>query len=128
MGATATGGYRCCCGSGDPSFVLTIIPRRNVGELPVFKLRMPVASGIESSLCGYVARSSMGRIWRCYLPARFYRLVYRSGKDENAGKLSQTSARPYGDDVIGNNNAVHREERRLMATEESRQRYSLRRC
>jgi len=127
-GATATGGYRCCCGSSDPSFVLSIIPRRFIGEMPEFKLRMPVAdsassSGVvidEETLCGYVASNLEGGVWNYYCPARFYRLVYRRGKNGNGdGTLSPALNGPHDDDVD-----AEQEERRLLATEESRQRYS----
>jgi len=83
---------------------------------------MPVADSVSSSsggvieeatLCGYTTRNLVGTIWLDgYKPDRFYRLVYRakngSGETHNNGTMGQ------------------REERRLMATKESRRRYDLR--
>jgi len=134
--ATTTGSYRCCCGSDQPSFVLTLVAAEGVGEIPSFKLRIPVANFASSSyvseetLCGYLVRNSKGFLWPFYTsyggggysykPSRFYRLVYR-GKNGSGGTLPPASARSHDDNTV----EAELEERRLMATEESRQRYSI---
>ena len=135
MGATATRGYRCRCGSDQPTFVLSVVAHKDFGVVPVqaeFKLRMPVtdsgsSSGvIEETLCGYVVRNSMRCAWFVrddyrYFPARYYRLVYRRGKNVNDGMLPAAARHHNDDDLVDR----EREERRLLATEEGRQRYGL---
>ena len=121
--------YRCCCGSEQPSFVLSLITGQYVGRIPEFKLRMSVAESasssglvvVEETLCGYVARTQfVSFLIGGYSFGRFYRLIYR-GKNGSGGTSPPASARPHADDVID----TEREERRLMSTEEGRQRYSL---
>ena len=104
--------------------------------MPKFKLWMPIADSTSSnggvvtaSLCGYVVNNSEGYSWLDYRPKRFYRLIYRHrGKNGSGGTLppASSSARPHNDDVIEGTVDAEQEERRLMATEESRQRYSMR--
>ena len=136
--STATsGGYRCCCGSDDPSFVLSLVAHSHVGELPKFKLRMPVADSAsstgggvveEATLSGYVVRNLGGGFgFNVYDRLTSYRLVYRA-KNGSGETLPSASIQPHNDDVIeGTAFDAEREERRLMATEESRQRYSVER-
>ena len=130
VNATVTrGGYRCRCGSDQPSVVLSLIPFSDVCELPEFKLRMPVAadsasssSGVEkTTLCGYVVCNSIGfSLWHSHRPARLYRLIYRRReKNVSGGPLPPASAQLPNDDYVD----AEREERRLMATEEGRRRY-----
>ena len=141
MGATNTGGYRCCCDSDNPSFVLSLCVGfyGGIGEMPEFKLQMTASSnGIEETLCGYTARNMddhfEGRSFLNFgafkrIRSYFYRLVYRHGKNGSGGTFPPaSSARPHQDDVIEGTVDAEREERRLMATEESRQRYGLRPC
>jgi len=136
MGAIATGGYRCCYGSDQPSFVLSMFAQVGVAGLPEFKLRMPVvdsasySSGIvEETLCGYVAHNLEGFLEFGHNPFRYYRLVYRRAKNGSGGGTlpsASASARPNDDDVIEGSVESEQEESRLLATEESRQRYGLR--
>ena len=110
---TATS-YRCCCGSDRPSSVLTLFARKDVGELPEFKLRMPFAGSasssgaIEDTLCGYVADTFRG--------TRFYRLVYRRGENGSGVTLPpvSASARPHADDIIEDTIDAEQENRRLF--------------
>ena len=128
MGATATSGYRCRCGIDELSFALTMIAQKDVGELPEFKLQLPVAvsassSGVaEATLRGYVARNSLRNFWPGLNPDRFYRLVYGRGKYGSGATLPPGSVQHHGDGNV----AARQEERRLMATEEGRQRCGLR--
>jgi len=104
-----------------------MVANHDVGEMFEFKLQLPVVTdsasssggGVEETLCGYVARNLEGSLWLDYRPVRFYRLVYRRGKNVSGG-----TSQPHDDDVITDVEA-QREERRLMATKESSQRYSL---
>ena len=60
-----------------------------------------------------------------YKPARFYRLVYRR-RAKNGGTLPPASDRPHHhDDVIEGTVNGEQEDRLLLATEESRQRYGM---
>jgi len=86
------------------------------------------SSVVEATLCSYVV-DNYHRIsfWLGLDPNGFYRLVYRGGKNGSNGTLPVASARAHDDDdLIDDDKAGEREERRLMATEESRQRYGLR--
>ena len=125
----ASGGYRCCrccCGFDHPSFVLTILAYHFGRTMPEFKLQLPAAAAggtdVEATLCGYVVPSFEGYLWfGDFSPTRFYRLVYRRrGKNGSGGTLplppAVSALRPHSE----------LEERRLMATEEGRQRYGLR--
>ena len=130
--AAATEGYRCRCGSDLPSFVLTVISYLDFDELPKFKLRMPVladstsSSGsgtVEATLCGYVAHdlecSFVQPKFKKCSPDHFYRLIYRRNNGSGGTTMpTASSAQPHDEDVD-----AEREERRLMATEEGRQRY-----
>jgi len=136
MGAIATGGYRCCCCSDHPTFVLSLVAYHDVGDLPEFKLRMPVFADptssssdvVEETLCGYEVHILSGSIWFARTPVRFYRLVYRCGKNGiGGGILPPAAARHYAQNVIYADDAAEREERRLMATKAGRQRYGLQR-
>jgi len=100
--------------------------------MPEFKLRMPIADStsssniVEATLCSYVVRDSSDSSWsEGSSPARFFRLIYRA-KNVGGGALPPASARPHDDEVIEGTSDAELEERRLMATEDSRQRYSLR--
>jgi len=111
--------------------VFSLFAYENVGVLPEFKLRMPVTDSasycgdVETTLCGYATRNSEGFSWSGgSRPARFYRLVYRRGKNGSGGTLPPALDGPHDYDVIAVD--AEQEERRLLATEESRQRYGMR--
>ena len=116
-----------------------MLAHEDVGALPEFKLRRPVADDsaspnvvAEATLCGYMARNSVGSLWHRCSPARFYRLVYRRrGRNGGSGGTPlppATTAPPRNrnDKVIVGTVIAEQEERRLMATEEGRRRYDLR--
>jgi len=133
MGTAAAGGYRCRCGSDLPSFVLSIITHKDIEyyeELPEFKF-LPDSGGVVETLCGYISRRNsmdfvwLDESWSGYGGRRsdsLYRLVYRRGKNVSDGTLPAASTRPHNDYDVD----AEREENRLMATEEGRQRYGLR--
>ena len=125
------------CGSDLPSFVLSIVAGY-FGDLPNFKLLPSVADSdssngvggaVKETLCGYVTPDLEGcpvdHFYRGHMTrARVYRLIYRR-RSKNDGIDGRTLPPPasarahdYDADTMG-----QREERRLMATEEGRQRY-----
>jgi len=112
--------------------VLTIIAHVAIGRVPEFKLKLTVtdsasSSGVEeATLCGYVALNLGGYLGFGYTPFRFYRLVYRCANIGNDGTVPTASVRPHNSFGIEGTVEAELEERRLMATEESRQRYGLR--
>jgi len=103
-----------------------------------FKLQLPVADSassngaVEETLCGYMARNSKGFSWPFYAsdsynykPSRFYRLVYRYGKNGASGGGTLPAASAQLTTMTSSTTAVdaEQEERRLMATEDSCRRY-----
>ena len=115
--------------------MLTIVAGDPEG-MPEFKLHLPAADSassssggvVEASLCGYVARNLLRNVM--FGPTRFYRLVYRRGKNvSGSGTLPQASARRSHDDSVfvseGSVDA-EQEEHRLMAAEDDRQHYGVR--
>ena len=100
--------------------MLTIIPHHDVEELPEFFGFVSSSGDYKETLCGYVTRNLEGNLWLDYSPLRIYRLVYRRGENGSDGTLPPTYALHRG-----GHNSAKREERRLMTTEEGRQRYSL---
>ena len=101
--------------------MLSVVAYNDVGNLPEFKFQRAVSSSssggvVEETLCGYVVRNLVGHLGFDYTPTHFYRFVYR-------GKNGSDGARQHHIIAVD----AEREERRLMATEESRQRYSVER-